>query len=56
MAKGEFKMVMVKCEKNVADGLTKHVDRQEIERYVKACGVVRRSGRHEWSPQHEDSA
>ncbi len=35
----------------MADGLKKHVGRQKMEQYVEACGVVRRSGRHERSPQ-----
>ena len=56
MAKGELKIVKVKGEENVADGLTKHVDRQNMEQYMKACGMVRRSGRHELSPQLGDSA
>ncbi len=45
-----------KREENVADGLTKHVDRQKMEQYMRACGMVRRSGRHELSPQLGDSA
>ena len=51
MAKGELSIVKVKGEENVADGLAKHVDRQKMEQYVEACGMVRRSGRHELSPQ-----
>ena len=51
VAKGELKIVKVKGEENVADGLTKHVDRQKMEQYVEACGMVRRSRRHELSPQ-----
>ncbi len=37
----------VKGDENVADGLTKHVDRQSIEQYMEACGMARRTGRHE---------
>ncbi len=57
VAKGELKMVKVnvKGEENVADSLTKHVDRQKVGRYVEACGMVRRSGRRELSPQPGDS-
>ncbi len=40
----------VKGEDNVADGLTKHVDKQKMEQYLKACGFEKRSGRHELSP------
>ncbi len=34
----------------MADGLTKHVDKQKMEQYMKVCGIVKRSGRHELSP------
>ena len=50
VAKGELKIVKVRGEDNVADGLTKHVDKQKMEQYVKVCGIVKRSGRHELSP------
>ena len=50
-AKGELSIVKAKGEENVADGLTKHVERQKMEQYMDACGMVRRSGRHELSPQ-----
>ena len=43
MAKGELKIVKVKGEENVADGLTKHVDRQKMEQYMEHaawCGGV----------------
>ena len=56
VAKGELKIVKVKGEENVANGLTKRVDRQKIEQRVEACGMVRRSGRHELSPQCGGSA
>ena len=55
VAKGELKIVKVKGEENVADGLTKHVDRQKMEQYMEACGMARRSGRHELRPQLGDS-
>ncbi len=55
VARGELKIVKVKGEENVADGTTKHVDMHKMEQCVEACGVVRRSGRHEWSPQVGDS-
>ncbi len=47
VAKGELSVVTVKGEDNVADGLSKHVDRQKMEQYVKACSTERRSIRHE---------
>ena len=50
VAKGELNIVKVRGEDNVADGLTKHVDKQKMEQYMKACGIVRNSGRHELSP------
>ncbi len=37
----------MKGEENVADGLTKHVERTKMDHYMKECGFVRRSGRHE---------
>ncbi len=49
VAKGELKIVKVKGEDNEADGLTKHVDKQNMEHYMKTCGIVRRSGRHQLS-------
>ncbi len=55
MAKGELSTVRVEGEENVADGLTKHVDRQKVNEYVKACGTARRNGKHELSPQLGDS-
>ncbi len=33
----------VRGAENVADGLTKHVDRQKMEQYVEACGMARRT-------------
>ncbi len=50
VAKGELKIVKVRGEDNVADGLLKHVDKAKMEQYLKACGFVKRSGRHEGSP------
>ncbi len=50
VAKGEPRIVKARGEDNVADGLTKHVDKQKMEQYLKACGIVRKSGRHELSP------
>ncbi len=55
VAKGELKIGKVKGEDNVVDGLTKHVDKQKMEQYMKACGIVRKRGRHELSPVLGDS-
>ena len=55
VAKGELKIVKVKGEDNLVDGLTKHVDKQKMEQYMKACGIVRKSGRHELSPMLGES-
>ena len=49
VAKGELKIVKVKGEDNVADGLTKHVYKRKMEQHMKAFGIVRKSGRHELS-------
>ena len=54
VATGELSVVKVKGEENVADGLTKHVDRQKMEQYMEACSMVRRSGRHELCPRLGD--
>ena len=51
VAKGELSVVKVTGEENVADGLTKHVDRQKMEQYMEMCSMVRRSGRHELCPR-----
>ncbi len=56
MAKEELEIMKVRGEENVADGLAKHVDRQNMYQYIKACGIVRRSGRRKLSPQLGDSA
>ncbi len=50
MTKGELKVAKVKGEANAAEGLTKHGDRHKMEAHVNACGVVRKSGRHELRP------
>lgn len=36
LAKGEVSIAKLKGEENVADGLTKHVDRQKMEQYMAA--------------------
>ncbi len=51
VANGELSIVKVSGEEHASDGLAKHVDRQKMEQHVDACGMVRRSGRHELIPQ-----
>ena len=53
--KGELRIVKVKGENNVADGLTKHVDRSKMDYYMKQCGFVFKDGRHELSPHLGDA-
>ena len=46
VANGELQIFKVKGEFNAADGLTKHVERHKMDRYMEACGFVRSDGRH----------
>ncbi len=41
-------------EDKVAVGLTKHVDRSKLEKYMKDCGFTFRDGRHELCPHLGD--
>ena len=52
--KGELRIVKVKGENNVADGLTKHVDKSKLEYYMKSCGFIFKDGRHEFCPHLGD--
>ncbi len=54
VAKEELFIKKVKGEENVADGLTKHVERAKMDYHMKECGLVRRSGRHELCPRLGD--
>ncbi len=54
VAKEGLSVVNVEGEAHVTYGLTKHVDRQKTEQYVKACSMVRRSGRHKFCPRLGD--
>ncbi len=54
IAKGDLEIRKVKGEENVADGLTKHVERAKMDYCMKECGCVRTSGRHELCPRLGD--
>ncbi len=43
-------MIKVKGQNNVADGLTKHVDRSKQEKYMSEYGATFRDGRPELCP------
>ena len=47
--RGELTIVKVKGEDNVADGLTKHVGRAKMDKYMAMCGIRFAKGRHELS-------
>ncbi len=49
-----FSVAKVKGEENVADGLTKHVDRRKMEQHMEACSMVQRSGRRDLCPRLGD--
>ena len=51
VAKGELTIVKVKSEHNVADGLTKHVDKIKMDEYLRRCGFMRKAWRHELCPR-----
>ena len=38
--RGELSIIKVKGEDNVADGLTKHVDRSKLEKYMNESGCT----------------
>ncbi len=46
----ELSNIKVKGEDNVADGLTKHVDRSKLKKHMKECVFNFRDGRHELCP------
>ncbi len=47
---GELSIIKVKGEDDVADGLTKLIDRSRLEKYMKECGFSFRDWRHELCP------
>ena len=50
VARGDIIIEKARGEDNVADGLTKHVDKQKMDQFMIECGFEKRSGRHELSP------
>ncbi len=54
-AKGELTVMKGKGEYNVADGLTKHVERHKMNEHITACGVLRKSSRHTLCPYLGDA-
>ncbi len=48
--KGEMEIKKLKGESNVADGLTKHVEKRQMEQYVESRGLRFASGRHSLCP------
>ncbi len=54
MRRGEMSIIKVKGEDNVADGLTKHIDRNKLGKYMKECKFTFRDGRHELRPDLGD--
>ncbi len=52
--KGELSIVKVRGEDHAADGLTKHVGRSKLDKYMKDCGFTFRDGRHELCPHLGD--
>ncbi len=53
-AKGELTIVKVQSERNLADVVTKHVERSKMDEHMRNCGFVRKSGRHELCPQESN--
>ena len=53
VSKGEIVIHKVKGEDNIADILTKFVDREKIDKAIKSAGLERRGGRHDIMPQLE---
>ncbi len=53
--RGELPIVKVRGKENVADGLTKHVERGKIEMHMQKCGFVLCDGRQELCPHLGDT-
>ncbi len=53
--RGELSITKVNGEDNVADGLTKHVDRSKLEKHMNELGFTFGEGRHELCPHLGDA-
>ena len=53
VSRGEIVINKVRGEDNIADILTKFVDREKIDQAIKNAGLERREGRHDIMPQLE---
>ncbi len=51
---GELSIVKVRGEHNVADGVTKHVERSKMEMLMEKCGFALREGQCEFCPHLGD--
>ena len=51
--KGDFKVVKVSADENVADALTKYVSRDSMSKHVHATRQDARGGRHALAPATE---
>jgi hypothetical protein len=51
VSRGEIVINKVRGEDNIADILTKFVDREKIDQAIKSAGLERREGRHDSMPQ-----
>ena len=56
MASGEVKIEKVAGDKNVADSLTKPVDRNKLDEHVRKTGGVFEDGRHALAPATENAS
>lgn len=54
VSKGEIIIKRVRGEDNVADGLTKHVDKRKMEQHMEKCGFRSVAGRHHLCPHLGD--
>ena len=51
MHRNKITIVKVKGDNNVADVLTKHVEREKLERHISHMKMERRRDRHEMNPK-----
>ncbi len=53
--RGELSVNNVRGEDNIADGLTKHVERSKMEMHMEKCGFVLCEGRRKLCPYFRDA-